>query len=128
VAKPLRSNGWGVVGAIVGAGRSEIGCAFIQTVLRQHRVSYSEARGRTRNCSASRNHVCFVVHFAVQRSGATCAGGVDQDLLARRASLHHRMFDPGIGIVGIAARGHRPDLSRVLVGYGREPLAERHSG
>jgi len=41
--------------------------------------------------------------------------------------LHHRVLEPGVGIVVFAARQHCPRLTRVLVGDGHQHLAERQA-
>src|SRR3546814_5397490 len=54
------------------------------------------------------------------------ASGRQWRALAARA-LHHRMPQPGMGIVVFIARQHGPDLACMFVGNGHQHFAERQS-
>src|SRR3546814_20665314 len=54
------------------------------------------------------------------------ASGRQWRALAARA-LHHRMPQPGMGIVVFIARQHGPDLACMFVGNGHQHFAERPS-
>lgn len=53
------------------------------------------------------------------------AGAGGEHLMLFCRSLDHRMLQPRLGVVVLPTRQHRPQLSRILVGDGREHLAER---
>jgi len=46
-------------------------------------------------------------------------------MFAGRA-LHHRVFQPRVGVVGLVVRQHRPQLPRMFVGDRHQHFAEAH--
>src|SRR3546814_17484421 len=65
-------------------------------------------------------------YTALFRSKGVAAAGRQWRALAARA-LHHRMPQPGMGLVVFIARQHGPDLARMFVGNGHQHFAERQS-